>query len=637
MLLQEVFITRSKTFALVLAMVLVALFCCGASAPVEADVTIVATDNGWDSQKIHNAIAQLVVEHAYQGYSFQTSTASTTMNWQSLLSGEVDLDIESWTDNVASYPEDLARGDVVSLGVLVPDSRQGIYVPRYVVEGDAARGIAPMAPDLKAVKDLKKYANLFLDDEDPTRGRMYGAIPGWMADELLYKKYLFYGLDEAYTYTRLGSEASLFASLTSAYNLGQPWVGYCYEPTWVAGKLDLILLEDAPYDPVLYLEGKCAYPAQELRITCSREFVQKAPDLVGFFQHYKTGSALISSALAYMDENQATYEETAEWLLKNNDHLLDEWLPAENAAALRGYLSGQAAAPRFFEENILNFPPAWQFQLGDSVDIAVKNFANANQSILSHIKSGVIWTIGSIRSVLEFIPWVVLVLGVALLSCRLTGKWYMGVIYGALLVFIGCCGLWLQMLETLSVVIASVALCILLGFPLGVLLAMSSRANRILRPVLDTMQTMPSWVYLVPAVLLFSVGTTPALLATTIYAIVPMVRMTSHGLLYVDAEMLEAARAFGSTRLQALMKVQIPQAKPTIMTGVNQTIMMAMSMVVTCALIGANGLGMEILLATNRVEVGKSLLPGIAIVIVAVILDRLTQAATKKSEVNADG
>ena len=151
------------------------------------------------------------------------------------------------------------------------------------------------------------------------------------------------------------------------------------------------------------------------------------------------------------------------------------------------------------------------------------------------------------------------------------------------------------------------------------------------------MQTMPSWVYLVPAVLLFSVGTTPALLATTIYAIVPMVRMTSHGLLYVDAEMLEASRAFGATKMQTLVKVQIPQAKPTIMAGVNQTIMMAMSMVVTCALIGANGLGMEILVATNQVQVGKSLLPGIAIVIVAVILDRLTQAAVKRSEVKADG
>jgi glycine betaine/proline transport system permease protein/glycine betaine/proline transport system substrate-binding protein len=206
-----------------------------------------------------------------------------------------------------------------------------------------------------------------------------------------------------------------------------------------------------------------------------------------------------------------------------------------------------------------------------------------------------------------------------------------------MLTFIGLCGMWTQMIETLSVVIAGVLVCMALGFPLGILLAASPRANRIITPILDTMQTMPSWVYLVPAVILFSVGITPALIATIIYAIVPMVRLTSHGLLHVDAEMMEASHAFGATRLQTLFKIQIPQAIPTIMAGVNQTIMMAMSMVVTCALIGANGLGMQILLATNRVEMGKALFPGICIVIVAIILDRLTQAIVKKSEASLDG
>jgi glycine betaine/proline transport system permease protein/glycine betaine/proline transport system substrate-binding protein len=290
----------------------------------------------------------------------------------------------------------------------------------------------------------------------------------------------------------------------------------------------------------------------------------------------------------------------------------------------------------FFQNNILDFPTAWQFQLGDVVDEAVKAFSRDHQSGLSAVKRIIIVGIGAIRWLLSTIPWFVLVLLVVFLARRLTKKWRLSALYGVLLVFVGCCGLWEHMLETLSVVIAGVILCMLLGFPLGVLLAMSKKANSVLRPVLDTMQTMPSWVYLVPAVILFSVGTTPALLATTIYAIVPMIRLTSHGLIYVDAEMLEAAQAFGSTRLQALVKVQIPQAMPTIMTGVNQTIMMAMSMVVTCSLIGAGGLGMEILLATNRVEMGKALLPGICIVIIAIILDRLTQAAVRKSEVTPD-
>lgn len=289
---------------------------------------------------------------------------------------------------------------------------------------------------------------------------------------------------------------------------------------------------------------------------------------------------------------------------------------------------------QLLNDYILTFPKVLQFQAGDAIDNAVKAFSREHQAGLRVIRDTIIFCVGNIRAFLVLVPWIVFVLAVGFLTWKMTKKLKTALMYSVMLVFIGSCGLWPQMLETLSVVIAGVLICILMGFPLGVLLAISPSANSVIRPVLDTMQTMPSWVYLVPAVIFFSVGTTPALLATVIYAIVPMVRLTSHGLIYVDAEMIEAAKAFGSTKMQTLIKIQIPQAKPTIMTGVNQTIMMAMSMVVTCALIGANGLGMEILLATNRVDMGKSLLPGICIVIVAIILDRLTQAVVKQSEGN---
>lgn len=280
-----------------------------------------------------------------------------------------------------------------------------------------------------------------------------------------------------------------------------------------------------------------------------------------------------------------------------------------------------------------NFPEAWQFKIDDTIDEAIKGFSRSHREGLTNIRSIIIGAIQGINAFLAFIPWFVLIALVIVLGWKTSKKWYVGLLYGVMLVFIGSCGLWSNMLETLSIVIAAVILCIVLGFPLGILLSMSKRAAQFIQPVLDLMQTMPAFVYLVPAVILFSPGKTPALIATTIYAIVPMVRMTNHGLKYVDGEMIEAAQAFGSTKMQVLTKVQIPQALPTIMTGINQTIMMAMSMVVTCALIGANGLGMEILLATNRTEMGKALLPGIAIVFVAIILDRLTQGAIKRSEV----
>lgn len=324
-----------KVLALMIILVIFATMITGCTQKSEERVKIVATDNGWDSQLLHNHIAKFIVENAYDNYDFELSTGSSTMNWQALISGDIDIDIESWTDNVVSYPEDVANGDIIDIGVLVDDSNQGLYVPRYVIEGDAERGIEPMAPDLKTVEDLKNYADLFPDDEDKNKGRLYGGIPGWMADEIVYKKYEYYGLDEMYNYTRLGSEATLFASLASAYNLGDAWVGYCYEPTWVSGKLDIVLLDDAPYDPVLYEQGKCAFPSQDLKIVSSKFFAEKAPDLVDFFKKYQTGSKLMGQGLSYLDENKATHEEAAKWLLKENDNLLDEWLSKDKADKVR--------------------------------------------------------------------------------------------------------------------------------------------------------------------------------------------------------------------------------------------------------------------------------------------------------------
>ena len=281
-------------------------------------------------------------------------------------------------------------------------------------------------------------------------------------------------------------------------------------------------------------------------------------------------------------------------------------------------------------EYLFKFPESLRIGNGEAIDIAVKAFSRNHRETLGLIKSAIIASINSINTLLEAIPWPLLILLVAYMGWKVSKKPYVGPMYAAMLFFIGMCGLWENMLETISMVIVAVFLSVMMGFPLGIIVAMSKRTSAVVRPILDLMQTMPAFVYLVPAVILFSPGKTPALIATTIYAVVPMVRMTNLGIIHVDKEMVEAVSAFGSTKMQLLAKVQIPQAMPSIMAGVNQTIMMAMSMVVTCALIGANGLGMEILLATNRTEMGKALMPGISIVIVAIILDRLTQGMIKK-------
>ncbi len=273
----------------------------------------------------------------------------------------------------------------------------------------------------------------------------------------------------------------------------------------------------------------------------------------------------------------------------------------------------------------------------EAIDNAIRNFSTKYDKFFNIIKKGLGNFVNGINSVLNFIPWFVLLILVFLAVWKTSKSIGKGLLYCGLLFLIGAFGLWSLMNETLSIIIASVIISLLLGFPIGVLMSASDRLDKYSRPVLDTMQTMPVFVYLIPALLFFGLGKPPAVIATTIYAIVPIIRLTNHGIRQIDPEIVEASRAFGSTELQSLVKVQIPQALPTIMTGVNQTIMMAMAMVVTTSMIGATGLGMEVLIGVNRVEIGRGLVSGSAVVIIAIILDRTTQGLVKHSEVKSNG
>jgi glycine betaine/proline transport system permease protein len=185
-------------------------------------------------------------------------------------------------------------------------------------------------------------------------------------------------------------------------------------------------------------------------------------------------------------------------------------------------------------------------------------------------------------------------------------------------------------MTTLAMVLSSVVFCALVGVPLGIWAGRSDRFNAALRPVLDAMQTTPAFVYLVPIVMLFSVGNVAGVLATIVFALPPIIRLTSLGIRQVHPELIEAAQAFGGTRWQILRRVQIPLAMPTIMAGLNQTIMMALSMVVIAALIGAGGLGSPVILGLNTLDIGQAVIGGLGIVLIAIILDRITQGMTQK-------
>ena len=225
-------------------------------------------------------------------------------------------------------------------------------------------------------------------------------------------------------------------------------------------------------------------------------------------------------------------------------------------------------------------------------------------------------------------PWLIIA-AFAVIAWRYAGKRVM-VFTVLTFVLIGYLGLWDDTMTTLAMVICSVAFCAVVGIPLGVLAGRSDRFEMLMRPFLDAMQTTPAFVYLIPVVMLFSIGTVSGILATIVFALPPIIRLTSLGIRQVHPELIEAALAFGATSKQVLFKVQFPLALPSIMAGLNQTLMMALSMVVIAALIGAGGLGNPVVQGLNTLEIGLATIGGLSIVLLAMVLDRITQGFGKK-------
>ena len=237
-----------------------------------------------------------------------------------------------------------------------------------------------------------------------------------------------------------------------------------------------------------------------------------------------------------------------------------------------------------------------------------------------------------LQSWLTGLPWWLTTCVVTLASYRVVGRGF-GLLATVMMVALAAFGLFDAAMSTLAIVLTASLLAVTVGIPTGILAAKSGRFDAAVRPVLDLMQTMPSFVYLIPVVMLFGLGKVPAVIAVVIYALPPIIRFTNLGIRQVDPSVLEAAQAFGATGAQLLVKVQLPLALPTIMAGLNQTIMMALAMVVIAAMIGAGGVGLEVLTGINRLESGTGLLGGIAIVFMAMILDRITQGLVKQQPI----
>ena len=280
-------------------------------------------------------------------------------------------------------------------------------------------------------------------------------------------------------------------------------------------------------------------------------------------------------------------------------------------------------------DNILNPFQIYTIPLDDwiteIINLIVDNFRPFFQAIGFPIR----WTLQNIEWVFTAIPPLIFIIIIGLISWQLAGKKI--TIYSIIsLTLIGFVDVWEPAMVSLALVVTAVIFCLVVGIPIGILSAKNNRVERLIRPLLDVMQTLPSFVYLVPVVMLFGIGEVPGVIATIIFAIPPLIRLTSLGIRQVSPEVIEAAIAFGATSWQLLWEAQIPLAMPTILAGVNQAILMALSMSVVTSMIAVPGLGQMVLQGVGRLDVGLAAVGGLGIVLLAIMLDRLTQAIAQR-------
>ena len=266
--------------------------------------------------------------------------------------------------------------------------------------------------------------------------------------------------------------------------------------------------------------------------------------------------------------------------------------------------------------------------IGEWIEGNIKEWLFEQRPLFKKISAPIDTVLNSLDSLFNFIPFPIILLVFVFFAYRTNGLKF-AIFSFVSLVFIDLVDLWSESMTTLAMIFTAVIFCMLIGIPLGILASRSNTFEIILRPILDIMQTIPSFVYLIPVVMLFGVGLTPGVVATIIFALPPIIRLTNLGIRQVGKGFKEAGSSLGLTKFLILVKIEIPLSLKTIMAGVNQTLMLALSMVVIAALIGAGGLGLTVYIALGRLDVGSAVIGGTGIVILAIILDRITQKIVK--------
>jgi glycine betaine/proline transport system substrate-binding protein len=589
---------------------------------------VIFGDLDWDSSRFHVGVASFIVKNGY-GCEVDRIPGTTTPMLTALGGGDIHILMEVWKQNIEDAWALLEKENkVTDLGINFPDAIQGWFVPRYLVFGDQSREIEPIAPNLKSVDDLIAHKKLFIELENPKKGRFYNCMLGWACEDVNTKKLEAYNLLNDFENFRPGTSSALASVIASKYKQGKPFVAYYWGPTWVLGTYDLIKLKEPAFDPIIWekltsgsdLSQAVEYPVVPVNIGVNTKWAKKNKELVEFLKKYEMAPGQTSDALSFMQKQKGrTPNDAALNFLKTNIKVWKNWVTPE------AYKKVKKALDNNITKNKSKSSMTIAETINDSVSWLVTNYGESFRRSTLPVLKLIMFTEKTLLS----LPWWVLSIFVSLFAIYLK-RFKLSIGLFACFSCIYFLGLWVLSMQTLALMMISTLVSSILGLPLGILSAGNKRFRSVLLPILDAMQTMPSFVYLIPALMLFGLGKVPAVFATVIYAIVPTIRLTDLGIRKVDPFTVEAATSFGATPWQLLTKVKLPLALPSIMAGINQTIMMALSMVVISSMIGSRGLGEQVLLGIQKLDVGQGFIAGVGIVLLAIIIDRLTQSIGQK-------
>ncbi len=595
----------------------------------------------WESGQFTTGILKYITQNGYSCQIEEVPGAGPALE-TALSQNDIQVIGEQWVGRSPIMEQAIADNKVMVIGdTLKGGATQGWYVPQYVMDDN---------PGLRRYQDLPKYAELFKDPEDPNKSRFMNCPSGWACEVFNTRLLKNTGLDSTFNNAHPGTGAALDAEIASAFEQRKPLLFYYWQPTGLIAKYDFAQIEfpahnDACWQDLLLADGSSdcvsGAPVSPLAIAVSSPFTTNNPELSEMFKKVQFSSDELNGAILAMSENKRSGDEQALEFLRNNPSVWQAWVSPEAANNLASELGISLAAGGAGDTNVdssLNTVgnasnilgmsssfPSWSLEdpLNRSLSAIVKNYGDVFRGI-SHL--ALTYMLLPLERLLTIIPPWLIIAAVAVLAWFGVRKIWFAVACAAGLFLIGSFGLWDALIDTFALLIVSVLITIIIGIPIGIAMSGSSILRKIVTPILDVMQTMPSFVYLIPVLMLFGIGKVPALFATIIYALPPLIRLTTLGVTQVNHEMVEAGRSFGSTHWQLLIWIKLPQALPSIMAGINQAVMMSLAMVVLASMIGAPGLGEDVLQSIQTLNIGQGLQAGTAIVIVAIIIDRITQA-----------